>query len=54
VPDVVTRSTLKQYRDSMAGTELQKFEGRGHSLTIDHGWGDVADAVLQWLDEQGL
>ena len=54
VPDVVTRSTLKQYRDSMAVTELQKFEGRGHSLTIDHGWGDVADAVLQWLNEQGL
>lgn len=54
VPDVVTRSTLKQYRDSMAVTELEKFEGRGHSLTIDHGWGDVADAVLQWLSAQGL
>ncbi|MDR2322950.1 MAG: alpha/beta hydrolase [Microbacterium sp.] len=54
VPDVVTRSTLKQYRDSMAITELQQFEGRGHSLTIDHGWGDVADAVLTWLEAQGL
>jgi hypothetical protein len=38
VPDVVTRSTLKQYRDSTALTELKKFEGRGHSLTIDSGW----------------
>jgi pimeloyl-ACP methyl ester carboxylesterase len=54
VPDVVTRSTLKQYRKSTAVTELKQFEGRGHSLTIDHGWRDVADAVLAWLTEQGL
>jgi pimeloyl-ACP methyl ester carboxylesterase len=49
VPDVTTRSTLKQYRDSMAVTELKQFEGRGHSLTIDSGWRKVADAVLEWL-----
>ena len=54
VPDVVTRSTLKQYRKSSAVTELKQFEGRGHSLTIDHGWRDVADAVLIWLKEQGF
>jgi alpha-beta hydrolase superfamily lysophospholipase len=49
VPDVVTRSTLKQYRDSTAVTELRQFAGRGHSLTVDSGWREVADAVLQWL-----
>lgn len=54
VPDVVTRSTLKQYRKSSAVTELKQFEGRGHSLTIDHGWPEVADAVLAWLNDQGL
>ncbi|WP_410635502.1 alpha/beta hydrolase [Amycolatopsis sp. cmx-4-83] len=54
VPDVVTRSTLKQYRDSTAVTELKQFEGRGHSLTIDSGWRDVADAVLAWLREHGV
>jgi alpha-beta hydrolase superfamily lysophospholipase len=54
VPDVVTRSTLKQYRDSTAVTELQQFEGRGHSLTIDSGWHDIADAILQWLKENEL
>lgn len=54
VPDVVTRSTLKQYRDSAAVTELKQFEGRGHSLTIDHGWSDVAEAVLDWLKTNGL
>ena len=50
VPDVTTRSTLKQYRDSTAVTELRQFEGRGHSLTIDSGWREVADATLAWLD----
>jgi pimeloyl-ACP methyl ester carboxylesterase len=54
VPDVVTRSTFKQYRDSTAVTELRQFEGRGHSLTVDAGWKDLADAVLDWLKVQDL
>jgi pimeloyl-ACP methyl ester carboxylesterase len=54
VPDVVTRSTLKQYRDSTAVTEFKQFEGRGHSLTIDSGWKDIAAAVLEWLGNNGL
>ena len=49
VPDVTTRSTLKQYRDSTAVTELKQFEDRGHSLTIDSGWREVAEAALEWL-----
>jgi pimeloyl-ACP methyl ester carboxylesterase len=54
VPDVVTRSTLKQYRRSTAVTELKQIKGRGHSLTVDGGWPEVADAVLQWLAINGL
>ena len=54
VPDVVTRSTLKQYRDSTAVTELKQFEGRGHSLTIDSGWREVAEAILAWLQANDL
>jgi alpha-beta hydrolase superfamily lysophospholipase len=54
VPDVVTRSTLKQYRDSTAVTELKQFEGRGHSLTVDSGWKEVANAVLDWLKTNGV
>src|SRR4051795_3541047 len=54
VPDVVTRSTLKQYRKSDSVTELMQFPGRGHSLTVDHGWAEVAEAVLMWLKEQEL
>lgn len=54
VPDVVTRSTLKQYRDSTSVTELKQFEGRGHSLTVDSGWKEVANAILDWLKTSGL
>ncbi len=54
VPEAVTKSTLKQYRGSSAVTELVEFEDRGHSLTIDSGWSEVADASLAWLDKRGL
>jgi len=54
VPDVVTRSTLKQYRDSTSVTELKQFEGRGHSLTIDSGWQEVANTILDWLKTNGV
>jgi alpha-beta hydrolase superfamily lysophospholipase len=54
VPDAVTQSTMKQYRHSTAVTELRQFEGRGHSLTVDSGWKDVAESVIGWLKEKGL
>jgi pimeloyl-ACP methyl ester carboxylesterase len=54
VPEAVTKATLKQYRHSDAVTDILEFEDRAHSLTIDHGWTDVADACLSWLEKQGL
>ena len=54
VPEAITKSTLKQYRDSVAETDLLEFADRGHSLTIDNGWREVADACLNWLGERGL
>lgn len=49
VPAAVSRSTLKLYRKSPAVTELEEFPDRGHSLALDSGWREVADAVLAWL-----
>jgi pimeloyl-ACP methyl ester carboxylesterase len=54
VPEAITESTLKQYRHSHAINDLIEFPDRGHSLTIDHGWRDVASACLDWLDKRGL
>lgn len=54
VPEAITQATLKQYRHSTAVTELVEFADRGHSLTIDAGWRDVANTCLTWLTAQGL
>ena len=53
VPEVITKSSLKQYRHSIATTDLEEFD-RGHSLTIDSGWREVADACLTWLTKYDL
>ncbi len=54
VPEAITKSTLKQYRHSTAVTEIVEFDDRGHSLTIDHGWEEVAQVVLAWLARNDL
>ncbi|HEX9377770.1 MAG TPA: alpha/beta hydrolase [Actinomycetota bacterium] len=54
VPPAISKSTVKRYRRSPAVTDYREFPDRGHSLTIDGGWRDVADAVLTWLKERSL
>jgi pimeloyl-ACP methyl ester carboxylesterase len=54
VPEAISKATYKQYRKSQASTELVEFADRGHSLTIDHGWREVADAVLTWLKTKDM
>jgi len=54
VPPVLVRSALRSYRKSPAVTELQEIPGRGHSLTIDSGWREVAERCLAWLKEKNL
>jgi pimeloyl-ACP methyl ester carboxylesterase len=54
VPEAITKATVKQYRNSSAETDLVEFADRGHSLTIDHGWREVADSCLTWLGERGF
>jgi hypothetical protein len=31
-----------------------EFPDRGHSLTVDSGWREIADASLSWLKVNGL
>ena len=54
VPPVLVKSTLRNYRNSAAKTELKEFAGRGHSLTIDSGWRELAEYCLAWLNAKGL
>lgn len=53
VPQVVTEDVYRLYsKQPDAGpVDLRVLEGRGHSLTMDHGWQEVADSALNWLDE---
>jgi len=54
VPPVLVKSALKAYRHSPAVTEFKEFPGRGHSLTIDSGWRELAEYSLAWLKAKGL
>jgi pimeloyl-ACP methyl ester carboxylesterase len=54
VPDSVTHATFSQYRHSTAVTDLRRLANRGHSLTIDSSWREVADTALTWLKAHSL
>jgi non-heme chloroperoxidase len=49
VPWAITNASYKRERHNKSVTEIEKFTGRGHSLTIDHGWKDVADKALAFV-----
>jgi pimeloyl-ACP methyl ester carboxylesterase len=54
VPPILCKATLKQYKDSPAVTELKSFANRGHSIALDHGWTEIAEYSLKWLNEKGF
>ncbi|GGF34426.1 alpha/beta hydrolase [Subtercola lobariae] len=55
VPKEVTVAVAKLYADNTASvTEYHEYEGKGHSLTLDSGWNDVASDVLAWLESKGF
>jgi non-heme chloroperoxidase len=54
VPPVLVKSTLRLYAGSIAVTEFKEFAGRGHSLTIDSGWKEIAEYCLDWLKGKGF
>jgi pimeloyl-ACP methyl ester carboxylesterase len=54
VPPAITTSTRKLYHKSPAITDFIEFPDRAHSLTIDHGWREVAQAALDWLKQRSL
>jgi pimeloyl-ACP methyl ester carboxylesterase len=54
VPLKVTKEVHALYAKGGSDTEFHEFDGRGHSLTIDAGWRDVADVTLAWLASKGF
>ena len=52
-PPILGQASLKKYNPSVV-SEFKLFEGRGHSLIVDHGWKDVAEYSLAWLNKNGF
>lgn len=49
VPPAIAKASYKKQEHNPGVTEFVELEGRGHSLTIDHGWQEVADAALGFV-----
>ena len=49
VPWAIANASYKRQRHNPAVTEITKVPNRGHSLTIDSGWREVADTALRFV-----
>jgi non-heme chloroperoxidase len=49
VPWAIANASFKRQRHNPGITEIEKVPDRGHSLTIDHGWREVADRALAFV-----
>jgi len=52
-PPILGKASAKKYHPSVT-TEFKLFENRGHSLASDHGWMEVAEYCLEWLNKNGF
>jgi non-heme chloroperoxidase len=52
VPWAIAHASYKQQEKNPGVTEIHEIPGRGHSLTIDHGWREVADTALTFIAQQ--
>jgi non-heme chloroperoxidase len=49
VPWSIANASYKQQKDNDGVTEIVEIKGRGHALTIDSGWREVADTALGFI-----
>jgi pimeloyl-ACP methyl ester carboxylesterase len=49
VPTAISKAAYKKQQRNEGVTEYYEFAGRGHALTIDAGWRDVADKSLEFV-----
>ena len=50
VPWSIANASFQQQKDNPGVTEIQEMPGRGHALTIDSGWREVAAAALGFVE----
>jgi non-heme chloroperoxidase len=51
VPWAIANASYRRQKRNSGVTEIVKIPGRGHSLTIDHGWREVADTALVFVQK---
>jgi pimeloyl-ACP methyl ester carboxylesterase len=49
VPWAIAKAAYKRQRRNESVTEIERVPNRGHSLTIDHGWREVAEKALAFV-----
>jgi pimeloyl-ACP methyl ester carboxylesterase len=49
VPWAIANGAYKKQKRNQAVTEIEQVPNRGHSLTIDSGWREVADRALAFV-----
>jgi non-heme chloroperoxidase len=49
VPWAIANAAYKRQSRNSGATEIVKMPNRGHSLTIDHGWREVAETALNFV-----
>jgi non-heme chloroperoxidase len=49
VPWAVANASFQQQEGNEGVTEIVEMKGRGHALTIDNGWREVADTALGFV-----
>jgi non-heme chloroperoxidase len=49
VPWAITNAEYKLQKKNPGVTEIEKLKGRGHALTIDSGWREVASTALEFV-----
>jgi non-heme chloroperoxidase len=49
VPWAIAHATYKEQSENPGVTEIAEIPNRGHSLTIDSGWQEVAQTCLNFI-----
>ena len=49
MPWAIANASYKQQNDNEGVTEIVEIPNRGHALTIDSGWREVADTALKFV-----
>ena len=51
VPWAIAHASFKQQEKNVNVTEIKEIPNRGHSLTIDHGWKEVAEIAFEFIKQ---